>query len=150
MGVFHHDLKWTVQSCRHKNRGSGLNLDSAAAFSILALKAGNVVENVSGLKSVWSNSFGHFYKNNRSDHSYLFFFFFLTHQQLSLNNQIDLILQRVVIPIVDLVIDRWCRCDHLMINPTQVSKTQTVQMICYNYHLLKCQCCIILIRGEIC
>lgn len=50
MGVFHHDLKWIVQSCRHKNRGSGLNLDSAAAFSILALKAGNVVENVSGLR----------------------------------------------------------------------------------------------------
>lgn len=149
MGVFHHDLKWTVQSCRHKNRGSGLNLDSAAAFSILALKAQNVVENISGLRVFGPTALA--ISTRITDQIIpIFFFFFLTHQQLSLNNQIDLILQRVVIPIVDLVIDRWCRCDHLMINPTQVSKTQTVQMICYNYHLLKCQCCIILIRGEIC
>lgn len=49
MTVFHHDLAWTEQSCLHKNRGSDLNLDNAAAFSVLVLKAQNVGENTPGL-----------------------------------------------------------------------------------------------------
>lgn len=44
MTVFHHDLAWTKQFCLHKNRGSDLNLDNAAAFSVLVLKAENVGE----------------------------------------------------------------------------------------------------------
>lgn len=49
MTVFHHDLAWTEQFCLHNNKGSDLNLDNAAAFSVLGLKAQNVGENTSGL-----------------------------------------------------------------------------------------------------
>lgn len=56
-GVFHRGLKWTAQSCLHKNRGSGLNLDNVTAFSILVLNGQNVVEEHQRSESVWSNSF---------------------------------------------------------------------------------------------
>ena len=46
MGVFHHDLKYTAQSCLHKNRGSALNLDNAAAFLILLIKAQDVGDQI--------------------------------------------------------------------------------------------------------
>lgn len=56
-GVFHHGLM--AQSCLHKNRGSGLNLDSAAAFSIHILKAQNVVGKMPGLMCLVQLLLGH-------------------------------------------------------------------------------------------
>lgn len=47
-GVFHQGLKWSVQSCLHKNRGSRLNLDNVAGFSVPLLKAKNVIGNIDG------------------------------------------------------------------------------------------------------